>query len=135
VVGRTGAGKSTLCLSLCRILEAEAGKIVIGGRDIATVPLPILRKNITIIPQDPTLFEGTLRFNVDPFLEKDEAEIIDLMKKASLDSLLQRDEKGLNMEIQANGGNLSAGEKQLICLCRAILKVSVMSDSRGTRSY
>jgi ATP-binding cassette subfamily C (CFTR/MRP) protein 1 len=66
IVGRTGAGKSTICLALCRIIEAYSGCIKIDGVDIAEIELAHLRKMITIIPQDPTIFEGTLKFNLDP---------------------------------------------------------------------
>ncbi len=66
VVGRTGAGKSTICLSLSRIVEIVEGSILIDGVDISKVELAYLRSKITVIPQDPTMFTGTLRFNLDP---------------------------------------------------------------------
>lgn len=66
VVGRTGAGKSTVCLALSRIVELYGGKIKIDGVDISQINLHLLRSKITVIPQDPTLFTGTLRFNLDP---------------------------------------------------------------------
>ena len=66
VVGRTGAGKSTLCLALCRIMEAAAGRILIDGHDIAELGLSDLRDKVTIIPQQPVLFKGSVRFNIDP---------------------------------------------------------------------
>ena len=66
VVGRTGAGKSTICLSLSRIVEIVEGSILIDGVDISKIELAYLRSKITVIPQDPTMFTGTLRFNLDP---------------------------------------------------------------------
>ena len=122
IVGRTGAGKSTMCLSLCRIVEAESGSIFIDGVDISTVGLTDLREKITIIPQDPVLFQGTLKYNLDPFNECTDEEILALIRKAQLSDLVARDERGLYMEIQENGSNLSSGEKQLVCICRAVLR-------------
>jgi ABC-type multidrug transport system fused ATPase/permease subunit len=66
VIGRTGAGKSTICLSILRIVEIFEGKIVIDGINIQEIPLNELRRRITVISQDPTMFTGTLRFNLDP---------------------------------------------------------------------
>ena len=122
IVGRTGAGKSTICLGLCRIVEADTGTIMIDGVDINTLGLADLREKITIIPQDPTLFEGSLRFNLDPVGKLTDSELLRMAKKASLENLINRDEKGLNQEIEDGGKNLSSGEKQLICICRAILR-------------
>ena len=122
IVGRTGAGKSTICLGLTRIVEADVGAIVIDGLDINTLGLADLREKITIIPQDPTLFEGSLRFNLDPVGSLKDSELLRMAKKASLEDLINRDEKGLDQEIEEGGKNLSSGEKQLICICRAILR-------------
>jgi ATP-binding cassette, subfamily C (CFTR/MRP), member 1 len=117
VVGRTGAGKSTVCLALCRIIECESGKIIIDGIDISQVDLSFLRSMITIIPQDPILFEGSLRFNLDPENKCQESDIQRIVSKANLQELWDEDK-----EIAQNGENLSSGEKQLICICRAILR-------------
>jgi ATP-binding cassette, subfamily C (CFTR/MRP), member 1 len=122
VVGRTGAGKSTICLALCRIVEADSGEIIIDGRNIANMNLDNLREQIAIIPQDPTLFEGTLRLNLDPENICSNKELKDLLIQASLQDLLLRDEKGLDQQIEEKGQNLSSGERQLICICRAILR-------------
>lgn len=117
VVGRTGAGKSTVCLALCRIVEADSGDIVIDGIPIKSVDIATVREKITIIPQDPTLFEGSLRFNLDPESRCSESEIVRLVRKAMLQDLWDS-----NKEIAQNGENLSSGQKQLICICRAILR-------------
>lgn len=80
VVGRTGAGKSTICLSMARIVELLQGQILIDGVDIAKIPLRDLRARITIIPQDPTMFTGTLRFNLDPEERATDEEILSLLE-------------------------------------------------------
>ena len=96
IVGRTGAGKSTICLALCRIVEAFTGQIIIDGVDISTLELAHLRNKITIIPQDPTIFEGTLRFNLDPTEKSEESEILRLIHKSCLSNLLAWDPLGLD---------------------------------------
>jgi ABC-type multidrug transport system fused ATPase/permease subunit len=103
VVGRTGAGKSTICLSLSRIVEIVAGQILIDGVDISKVDLPHLRGKITVIPQDATMFTGTLRFNLDPDSVNTDVRIREVLHKAQLDDLLERDVKGLKMEITESG--------------------------------
>ena len=122
VVGRTGAGKSTLCLAICRFLEASEGRIEIDGVDISQVGLNDLRENITVIPQDAAIFENTIRFNLDPDKQASDEQILELLNKASLINLVSRDAKGLYAGIQES--DLSSGEKQLICICRTILRVS-----------
>lgn len=111
VVGRTGAGKSTICLAISRIVEIFEGQIFIDGVDIAQIKLEDLRSRITVIPQDPTMFTGSLRFNLDPENKRTDHEIIDLLQKAQLQSLLDNDPNGINQEISENGGNLSSGER------------------------
>lgn len=113
-----------MSLALSRIIELHSGKIEIDGVDISQVNIHQLRDKVTVIPQDPTLFKGTLRFNIDPTNRiKDDQEIINMLKEAGLDSLLERDDKkGLNFEVTDNGSNLSSGEKQLLCICRSILR-------------
>ena len=125
VVGRTGAGKSTLCLAICRFLEASKGSIEIDGVDISEVGLADLRDNITVIPQDAAIFENSLRFNLDPDEQASDEQIMDLLSRASLTNLVSRDAKGLQATIK--GSDLSSGEKQLICICRAIIRVSTAS--------
>jgi len=124
VVGRTGAGKSTICLSLSRIVEIFDGQILIDGIDIRTTDLAYLRSRITVIPQDPTIFTGTLRFNLDPEGRVGDDRIIELLKAAQLEDLLRKSENGLDTDLQEGGTNLSSGERQLLCICRAILRRS-----------
>jgi ABC-type multidrug transport system fused ATPase/permease subunit len=110
IVGRTGAGKSTITLCLLRVLELLEGNIIIDGLDIARMSLGELRSKITIILQDPSLYEGTLRENVDPLLEHKDEEILDTLLKCNLKQLLDS-RKGLDTEISDSGENLSVGEK------------------------
>ena len=131
IVGRTGSGKSTICLCLFRILEPYEGTIYIDDEDITKIGLDILRKNITIIPQDPCLMEGTLKYNIDPFDIVDNEEIISVLKKIGFE-YTESDNLILDRKIEQSGTNLSVGEKQLICICRAILrktKIIVMDEA------
>ena len=131
VVGRTGSGKSTICLCLFRILEPYEGTIYIDDEDITKLGLDILRKNLTIIPQDPCLMEGSLKYNIDPFNIKEDAEIVSILKKIGFE-YTEPDDKILDRKIEQNGSNLSVGEKQLICIARAIIrktKIVIMDEA------
>ena len=96
VVGRTGAGKSTICLSMSRIVEIIEGRILIDNVDIRSVHLDHLRSQITVIPQDPTMFTGTLRFNLDPENKTSDRRILEVMREAQLEDMLRKDPEGLN---------------------------------------
>ncbi|KAM7353891.1 multidrug-Resistance like Protein 1 isoform 2-T2 [Cochliomyia hominivorax] len=132
IVGRTGAGKSSLTLSLFRIIEAAGGRILIDDIDISTLGLHMLRSRLTIIPQDPVLFSGSLRINLDPFEVKSDAEIWKALELSHLKTFVKSLPAGLNHEISEGGENLSVGQRQLVCLARALLrktKVLVLDEA------
>jgi len=138
IVGRTGSGKSTITLCLFRILEATEGRIMIDDVDISTIGLDKLRKNLTIIPQDPALIEGSLRYNIDPLDKYSNSDIIKVMEKIGFDYIVKRSNEGLFQEIAEGGSNLSVGEKQLICITRAILrksKIIIMDEATASIDY
>ena len=128
IVGRTGSGKSTLSLALFRLVEIERGKIIIDDVETNRIGLKCLRSSLTIVPQDPTMFEGNLRFNLDPMNQYKDSEIINALNQVGLFTIMEENgrdiSKGIDMSIRENGNNLSLGEKQLICFARAILRNS-----------
>ncbi|XP_039332235.1 ATP-binding cassette sub-family C member 3 isoform X1 [Saimiri boliviensis] len=124
IVGRTGAGKSSLTLCLFRILEAAKGEILIDGLNVADFGLHDLRSQLTIIPQDPILFSGTLRMNLDPFGSYSEDDIWRALELSHLHTFVSSQPAGLDFQCSEGGENLSVGQRQLVCLARALLRKS-----------
>ncbi|XP_060700648.1 ATP-binding cassette sub-family C member 3 isoform X5 [Hemiscyllium ocellatum] len=122
IVGRTGAGKSSMTLCLFRIIEAAQGEIVIDGVKIADIGLHDLRSKLTIIPQDPVLFSGSLRMNLDPFNQYSEEEIWKALELSHLKQYVSSLPAKLEHECSEGGENLSVGQRQLVCLARALLR-------------
>lgn len=124
VVGRTGAGKSSLTLALFRIIEASEGNIFIDELNTSTIGLLDLRRRIAIIPQDAALFEGTIRDNLDPGHVHDDSELWDVLDHARLKEHVASMRGGLEAQIQEGGSNLSQGQRQLVSIARALLTPS-----------
>ncbi|KFP32343.1 Canalicular multispecific organic anion transporter 2, partial [Colius striatus] len=122
IVGRTGAGKSSMTLCLFRILEAVKGEIKIDGVNISEIGLHDLRSRLTIIPQDPVLFSGTLRMNLDPFNKYSDEEIWKALELSHLKRFVSSQPSMLDYECSEGGENLSVGQRQLVCLARALLR-------------
>jgi ABC-type multidrug transport system fused ATPase/permease subunit len=171
IVGRTGAGKSSLALALFRGLEAESGQIIIDGIDISTIGLQDLRENITIVPQDPTLFTGTIRTNLDPFGLFSDEQIFTALRRVHLigpdtsgsvtpsspsnlsvtetaahdvsdSTVLAQENRNIFVNLESpvaeSGSNLSQGQRQLLCLARALLKdprVLMMDEATASIDY
>jgi len=132
IVGRTGSGKSTLLISLLRIVEAAEGAVYIDGVDIGKIDLKDLRSNIAIIPQEPILFVGSIRENVDLFHKSTDDEIWRALDAVHLGETIRRMPQKLNSQVIENGKNFSLGERQLFCIARAMIsktKILVLDEA------
>ncbi|OMO55730.1 hypothetical protein COLO4_35877 [Corchorus olitorius] len=124
IVGRTGCGKTTLIQTIFRIVEPAAGQIIIDGINISSIGLHDLRSRLSIIPQDPTMFEGTIRSNLDPLEEYTDEQIWEALDKCQLGDEVRKKKGKLDSTVSENGDNWSMGERQLVCLGRVLLKKS-----------
>ncbi|EEY56181.1 ABC transporter-MRP [Phytophthora infestans T30-4] len=124
IVGRTGAGKSSLTMALFRINELAAGSICIDGVDVSTIGLTTLREKLSIIPQNPVLFKGTLRNYLDPFGDFSDEELWTCLRRVGLGSRIEAEEGKLDALVEENGESFSVGERQMLCMVCSLLRKS-----------
>lgn len=138
VVGRTGCGKSTFLQALLRLNVVSAGDILLDGESLLAMDLERARSVVSVIPQDPHLFSGTVRFNLDPFSRYSDAQVWAALEDAHIKNYVQSDPNGLMSAVEEGGKNFSVGQRQLLSLARAILrrcKVVLMDEVTASIDY
>jgi len=122
IVGRTGSGKSSLFTAFFRLVEPCGGRILLDGVDVMTLGTKQLRRSMALVPQDPFMFGGTVRQNLDPFNEHSDEALWQALQRTGLKAFVEEDPKKLELLVVDNGANFSLGQRQLLCMSRALLR-------------